>query len=74
MVIEHFPEIRRLSSAEKLIFVSELWDDLAEHPAELPVEIHVVEELDRRMQEFKSAPEKFTTWEEIQQKILGSRT
>lgn len=71
MVIEHFPEVRQLSAAEKLIFVSELWDDLAEHPSEVPVERHIIEELDRRMDDFRKHPGQFTTWEAIQQKVLG---
>jgi putative addiction module component (TIGR02574 family) len=74
MVIEHFPEVRQLSSAEKLIFVSELWDDLAEHPSEVPVDREIIAELDRRMEEFREHPERFTTWEAIQQKVLGSRS
>ena len=28
LILEKFPEVKRLSSSEKLIFVSELWNDL----------------------------------------------
>ena len=73
MLLEHFPDVRQLSAAEKLIFVSELWDDLAEHPSEVPVSREVREELDRRMKHFRQHPDQFTTWEAIQEKVLGRR-
>ena len=73
MLLEHFPDVRQLSAAEKLIFVSELWDDLAEHPSEVPVSREVRDELDRRMKHFRQHPDQFTTWEAIQEKVLGRR-
>ena len=73
MLLEQFPDVRQLSAADKLIFVSELWDDLAEHPCEVPVSQEIVAELDRRMEDFRQHPDKFTTWEAIQEKVLGKR-
>ena len=37
MILERFPEVRKLSPSEKLIFVSELWNELEAHPSEVPV-------------------------------------
>lgn len=53
MILEQFPEVRSLSSSEKLLFVSELWNDLEEHPSEVPVSREILAELDRRMDHFK---------------------
>ena len=72
MILEQFPEVRSLSSSEKLLFVSELWNDLEEHPSEVPVSREILAELDRRMDHFKQHPEEFTTWEVVKQRILGS--
>lgn len=72
MILEQFPEVRSLSSSEKLLFVSELWNDLEEHPSEVPVSREILAELDRRMDHFKQHPEEFTTWEAVKQRILGS--
>ncbi|WP_395715309.1 addiction module protein [Prosthecobacter sp.] len=72
MILEQFPEVRALSSSEKLLFVSELWNDLEEHPSEVPVSREILAELDRRMDHFKKHPEEFTTWEAVKQRILGS--
>lgn len=74
MILEQFPEVRSLSSSEKLLFVSELWNDLEEHPSEVPVSREILAELDRRMDHFKQHPEEFTTWEAVKQRILGPGT
>ena len=71
MILEQFPEVRSLSSADKLLFVSELWNDLEEHPSEVPVTREILAELDRRMDHFKQHPEEVTTWEAVKQRILG---
>ena len=73
MILEKFPEIRRLSPSEKLIFVSELWNDLESHPIEVPVSREVIAELDRRMEHFRENPGDFTTWEAVKERVLGSR-
>jgi putative addiction module component (TIGR02574 family) len=71
MLLDSFPEVKRLSPAEKLAMVGELWDDLASHPSDVPVAQELVQELDRRMAHFREHPEAFTTWEAIQEKVLG---
>jgi putative addiction module component (TIGR02574 family) len=71
-MLERHPDIQRLSPSEKLALVTELWDDLAAHPAEIPVAPEQIAELDRRMDDFRRNPTKVTTWEAIQQRLLGS--
>ena len=71
MILDSIPELKRLTPSEKLLLVSELWNDLAAHPTEVPVSREVIAELDRRMAEYRRDPSKVTTWEEIQQRILG---
>jgi len=72
MILEQFPEVQRLTPAEKLIFVSELWNDLEAHPSEVPVSREILAELDRRMAHFREHPEQFTTWESVRERILGA--
>lgn len=74
MILEKFPEVQNLTPSEKLIFVSELWNDLEAHPSEVPVSREVIAELDRRMELFRKHPEEFTTWEQVKQRILGSKS
>ena len=71
MILEKFPEVRRLTASEKLIFVSELWNDLVAHPSEVPVSREIIAELDRRMEHFRDHPGEFTTWEAVRERILG---
>ena len=44
MILDKFPEVQRLSPSEKLIFVSELWNDLEANPSEVPVSQEVFAE------------------------------
>lgn len=73
MIIERFPEVQKLSASEKLLFVSELWNDLEANPEDVPVAPTIIAELDRRMEHFKKNPGDFTTWEAVKQKLLGSQ-
>jgi len=74
MILEKFPEVQRLSPSEKLIFVSELWNDLESHPSQVPVSPEIIAEVDRRMDHFKQHPDEFTTWDTVKQRILGTRS
>ena len=71
MILETIPDVKSLSAAEKLLLVSELWDDLAAHPTEVPGSREQIAELDRRMEAYRRDPSQVTSWEAIQQRILG---
>lgn len=73
MIIERFPEVQKLSPSEKLLFVSELWNDLEAHPNEVPVSRAIISELDARMENFRKNPNDFTTWDAVKERILGSK-
>ena len=74
MILERFPDVQRLSPSEKLLFVSELWNDLEAHPLDVPVSREVIAELDLRMDHFRQHPEQFTTWETTKERILGRQS
>lgn len=74
MILERFPEVQQLTASEKLLFVSELWNDLEAHPSEVPVSREVIGELDRRMEQFRQHQGEFTTWEAVKERILGARS
>ncbi len=71
MILEKIPAVSRLTPAEKLILVTELWDDLAAHPADFPVSREQFAEVERRMEEYRRDPSQVTTWEVVQKRILG---
>jgi putative addiction module component (TIGR02574 family) len=72
VILERHPEIKQLSTAEKLALVAELWDDVAKHPENVPVSEECLAELDQRMAEYRRDPSKVTSWEAIKARILGS--
>lgn len=69
MILDQFPDVKQLSTAEKLLLVSELWNDLEAHPTEVPVPREVIEELDRRMEHFRLHPDACTTWDAVKERI-----
>jgi putative addiction module component (TIGR02574 family) len=73
MILEKFPDVQKLSASEKLIFVSELWNDLEANPAEVPVSREIIAELERRTEYFRQHPQEFTTWEAVKERVLASR-
>ena len=73
MMLERFPEVKKLSPAEKLQLATELWDELEAHPEGTPVSPEILAELDRRMEDFEGNPTEFTTWEEAKARILARK-
>ena len=71
MILETVPDVNRMTPAQKLLLVTELWNDLAAHPTEVPISREQIAELDRRMVDYRRDPTRFTAWEAIQQRILG---
>lgn len=74
MILETIPDVNRLTPAQKLLLVTELWDDLAAHPTEVPVSREFIAELDRRIADYRHDPSQATTWTAIQQRVLARPT
>ena len=70
-MIERMPELRTLSPSDKLALVTELWDDLASNPEDIPITPEQIAEVDRRLEEYRKNPGIGSTWEEVKARILG---
>jgi len=68
--IERIPELRTLSPAEKHSLVTELWDDLASNPEDIPITPEQIAELERRLEEYRKNPDLGSSWEEVKAGIL----
>ncbi len=66
----------RLSLAERILLVEELWDSIAAEAEELEVPPSHKDELDRRLVAYEAEPHAGASWEEVKarlQKLLGVR-
>ena len=72
-MIEKIPELRTLSASEKLTLVTELWEDLASQPEDIPITPEQIAEVDRRLEEYRRNPSLGSSWEEVKARILGQK-
>lgn len=70
-MIERIPGLRTLSASEKLTLVTELWEDLASKPEDVPITPEQIAEVDRRLEEYRQNPALGSSWEEVKARILG---
>lgn len=70
-------ELFKLSTAERLELVEELWDSIAaeaEHNADvLPLTDAQKEELDRRIASHRADPSRVEPWEEVRKELRRDR-
>jgi len=71
MILDTIPDVSRMTSVQKLLLVTELWDDLAAHPTEVPVSREQIAEIDRRMADYRRDPSRVTSWDSIKERVLG---
>jgi putative addiction module component (TIGR02574 family) len=64
------PLFDELSSSEKLLLLEELWDDLAEQPATVPVHDWQKCDLERRYQEYLQNPSEGSPWPDVRERLL----
>ena len=69
MLKEAIPHFAELSSSEKLLLLEELWDNLADHPSEVPVPDWQKRELERRYQEYLANPGEGSPWPEVRERL-----
>jgi putative addiction module component (TIGR02574 family) len=69
MHLNDIPEIARLSTAEKILLVEDLWESIASNETSVPVPQSHIEELDRRLRRHNSHPGHMLSFEELQRGI-----
>ena len=70
MLKEAIPHFAELTSSEKLMLLEELWDDLADHPSEVPVPDWQKRELEKRYEEYLRSPAEGLPWPEVRERLL----
>lgn len=62
-------EIRKLSVAERIQLVEDVWDSIATSDEELPIPDSHRQELARRREEHRRHPEYVIPWEEVRREL-----
>ena len=63
--------IDRLSVAERIQLVEDIWDSIAAETAEIPLTEAQRRDLERRLESHRSNPRAGSTWEEVQARLRG---
>jgi len=63
----------QMSPAERILYVQDLWDRIAEHPEDVPVSDELKVELDRRLAEHRADPSSAVPWETLKARLRTKR-
>jgi len=66
-------EALKLSVAERIQLVGDIWDSIAAVPEAVPVTDAQRRELDRRLAVYHSDPAAGSPWEEVRERIRGGK-
>jgi len=66
---EEIPEISRLSTAEKILLVEDLWDSISADQTSIPIPQSHKDELERRLKRYRAHPGDLLSLEELQTRI-----
>ncbi len=69
MRVSEISEISQLSIPEKILFIEDLWDSIVLDEPKVSVPQSHMEELDRRLKSYKTAPGNLLSLEELQFRI-----
>lgn len=69
MRVADIPEIKKLSTPEKILLVEDLWDSITVDESEVSVPESHINELDRRQKRYESAPGELLSLEELRTRI-----
>lgn len=66
-------EIKKLSVAERILLVEEIWDSIAADQESVKPTEAQRQELDRRLEAYHTSPEEGSSWEEIRRRIAHGK-
>jgi putative addiction module component (TIGR02574 family) len=69
MRVKDLPEISKLSTPEKILFVEDLWDSISADEASIPVPESHKAELDARFKRYESAPGSLLSLDDLRARI-----
>ncbi len=66
-------ELKKFSTAEKILIVEELWDSIAAEQESFGLTGEQREELDRRVADYYSSPDDGCSWEDVKNRIRSMK-
>lgn len=63
----------QMTPAERILYVQDLWDRIAEHPEDVDVSEAWKAELDRRLAEHRTEPSAVIPWEQVKANLAARR-
>ena len=73
MRLNDIPDIARLSVAERILLLEDLWESIASDASSVPVPQSHRAELDRRLAGYAREPDRLLTFEDLRERIEGRR-
>jgi putative addiction module component (TIGR02574 family) len=67
------PTFEQMTPAERILYVQDLWDRIAEHPEDVEVSEAWKAELDRRLAAHQADPGAAIPWEQVKANLLARR-
>jgi putative addiction module component (TIGR02574 family) len=67
------PEIKKLSVAERILLVEEIWDSIAADQEFLEITLAQKQELDRRLDAYHASGDEGSSWEEVKKRITREK-
>ncbi len=62
-------DIKKLSVAERILLVEDIWDSISSSGEELPITDEQKKELDSRLESYKKNPDEGKSWKEVRDNI-----
>jgi putative addiction module component (TIGR02574 family) len=69
MRVKDLPEISKLSTAEKILLVEDLWDSISADEASIPIPDSHRAELDERLKRYESTPGSLLSLDDLRTRI-----
>jgi putative addiction module component (TIGR02574 family) len=64
-------QVMKLSVAERMLLVEDIWDSIAAERAQIPLSDAHKAELDRRLEDWHTNPDDEEVWENVKRELQG---
>ena len=73
MKTSEIPQLKELTTAEKLLLVEDLWQEIAAEVEAAPLAPHVVQALEESAARYAVEPNEGSPWSEVRARVLARR-